>query len=172
MADELKNTTTGASTASAGTQKRAPRNDVNGVPRTERLRRPADPNELLTHNQPPRRAIQNRPADPERMGVPLQAVKKEDASSHTGGLAAEEAAAAAQQLEGVAQAEACAGAAAHGEAADKGVLYLGGQAEGLPGIVQNFVTYKGGVFLAGCFCIVLHNCWKYYCIGYTMRSII
>lgn len=93
MADELRNTTTGAGTASAGTQKRAPRNDVNGVPRTERLRRPADPNELLTHNQPPRRATQNRPADSERMGVPLQAVKKEDASSYTGGLAAEEAAA-------------------------------------------------------------------------------
>ena len=88
MADELKNTTTSAGTASAGTQKRAPRNDVNGVPRTERLRRPADPNELLTHNQPPRRATPNRPADPERMGVPLQAVKKEDASSNTGGLAA------------------------------------------------------------------------------------
>ena len=97
MADELKTTTGSAGTvatgATTGTQKRAPRNDVNGVPRTERLRRPADPNELLTHNQPPRRATPNRPADPERMGMPLQAVKKEDASSYTGGLAAEEAAA-------------------------------------------------------------------------------
>ena len=74
MADELKNTTTGAGTVPAGTQKRAPRNDVNGVPRTERLRRPADPNELLTHNQPPRRAIQNRPADPERMGVSIESL--------------------------------------------------------------------------------------------------
>lgn len=96
MADEqMRNTTSAgsASSASAGSPvKRAPRNDISAVPRTERLRRPADPNELLTHNQPPRRPTPNR-TEPERAGVPLQDIRKEDASSYTGGLAAEEAAA-------------------------------------------------------------------------------
>ena len=96
MADEqMRNTTSAGSASSASTGspvKRAPRNDISAVPRTERLRRPADPNELLTHNQPPRRPTPNR-TEPERAGVPLQDIRKEDASSYTGGLAAEEAAA-------------------------------------------------------------------------------
>ena len=58
---------------------------------------------------------------------------------------------------------------AHGEAADKGVLYLGGQAEGLPGIVQNFVTYKGGVFLAGCFLVQVE---AVSAVGHNDRQII
>lgn len=80
-----------AAPSTSGLQKRAPRSDAANVPRTERLRRPADPNELLTHNQPPKRP--QRSVNIERMGVPLQDVRREDASSYTGGLASEGAAA-------------------------------------------------------------------------------